>query len=207
MKTKFYYFLFTFIFLFACSSLKKTSESSLKTSLETKTNLSKDIQLKVDSNVIDKTAINKEKIVEKTFDQVSSQAGEITGTLKTYDTSKMDPLTGVSPLLSELTFSNKTNSQKGKVGTVKTVEKSDIVTDIKTAVVKGLDVKIDSVSESKALVDQKVLTTKIRSSNWWWIVILVVGGVGVGTFLLKKFPLVVIWGKIKKWVKGRTPNP
>jgi len=202
MKTKLLYFVFTFLFLFACSTLKKTSETSLKTSIDSKASLTKDIQLNTDSTKTDKSKTNNENTVDKSFDQVSSQSGNITGTLKMYDPTKpIDPLTGKPPLVSELDFTNKTQTDNTVTENVKTGSKSEIINDIKTAVKKGLDVKIDSAAESKVISDQKALTTKSRTSNnWWWIIILVVAGGGVVFFFIRKIPFVVIWNKIKKLV-------
>jgi len=195
---KLIYILFTLLFIISCSSLKKTNQTSLKTSVDSKASLSKDIKQSTDSSLTDKSKTNKEKEIVKTFDQVSSQSGNITGTLKTYDpTLPIDPSTGKHPLVSELDFTNKTVSDNKVNNTEKINVNSGIVNDIKVAVKKGLDVKVDSSAEVKAIVDQKVLTTKSRTSSWWWIAIIVAGGVGAGTFLLKKFPLVVIWDKIK----------
>ncbi|HEY5593153.1 MAG TPA: hypothetical protein VIK55_19320 [Paludibacter sp.] len=198
MKTKNIIYLVV-VLLFACSTTKKTTETKLKATDTSKTDVSKETVKNTTATTADNTKLNDTKSVDRTVDLLNKQVGEITGSLKTYDTTKpVDSITGRPPLASELIFTNRTSTDNAVKQTEKTTTTTAIVKDIKAAVKEGLNIKVDSVAETKALLAQEALTTKIRTTNnWWWIVMLVVAGAGVGYFFIRKIPFVVIWIKIK----------
>jgi len=192
--------LFAALFLVSCSTVKKTTEATAKSKGESITDISKDVQSNEETTTSDKSTLNKEKAVEKTIDKIEKETGKLEGTLKTYDTSlPLDPLTGLPPLQSELTFSNMTTLDNEAIQSEKSNVNSGKANDLKTAIQKGLDVKINEKQETKIQTAEALQTTETRkTNNLWWIIMLVTGGCGAAFFFIKKIPFVLIFTKAKE---------
>ena len=200
MKTKrILYVLFVALIVFACSTTKKTAETSLGVSMDSKETIAKDSVVNSSEIKSDKTVLEEEKEVEKTIEEIGNKTSELSGKLTTYDTSlPKDSITGKPPVKSELEFTNRETSDNKKLQSEKTNENSGKANDLNSAIEKGLKVTTDEKKEEKAQLNQEAETTEKRAKNNFWLKFVLLAGAGVALFFfIKKIPFVSIYYRFK----------
>lgn len=148
-----------FIF-FACATTKKVEETSTKAEVKTETEVTKKVDEQQQLDVKDKT----ETATDKTIEQNMGLSEELESRLITYDTSKpVDPLTGRSPVKSELIQSKRKQTQQVTTENVVTSQKNNITTAYKAS----LKSKVASQQKIVSKIVDK--TSKVEKTVPWWM--------------------------------------
>ena len=186
--------LFLLIFICSCSGTKKLEKTNLSSNLKTDTEVSKKLDEKQTGSVNDQSV----KTLDKKTD-LSENKQKVTETKTTkFDGSKpIVPGTGKPPVIEETVKTETESNQKD----IKIQESLTDKLNLQISYTRELQVKIDSLMKVNASLISKTELKETVVSNWWkWFI----GGIGIGIvslFLIKKIPFVVIFSKIKSFIK------
>ena len=161
------------VFLTACSGIKNTNKSDVKSNIDTKTEVSKNTEVKESGKTVDKSTALIDSSAQKYLAQIEKLTAQYEARLRTYDTSKpIDPKTGTPPIASDLTITNKTdNSKETNQGETSQTNKSQN-TDIETEYKLELQQRIDSLQKVNANLKSNTENKEVPVSYWWfWVLI------------------------------------
>ncbi len=161
------------VFLTACSGIRNTNKSDVKSNIDTKTEVSKNTEVKESGKTVDKSTALIDSSAQKYLAQIEKLTAQYEARLRTYDTSKpIDPKTGTPPIASDLTITNKTdNSKETNQGETSQTNKSQN-TDIETEYKLELQQRIDSLQKVNANLKSNTENKEVPVSYWWfWVLI------------------------------------
>ena len=161
------------IILAGCSGTKKITTSDLKSNIDTKTEVSKNTEVKESGKTVDKSTAVVDSSAQKYLAQIEKLTAQYEARLRTYDTSKpINPKTGTPPIASDLTITNKTDNSKetnqGETSQIKKAQNTDVEIDYKLE----LQQRIDSLQKVNANLKSNTESKEVPVSYWWfWILI------------------------------------
>ena len=161
------------IILAGCSGTKKITTSDLKSNIDTKTEVSKNTEVKESGKTVDKSTAVVDSSAQKYLAQIEKLTAQYEARLRTYDTSKpINPKTGTPPIASDLTITNKTDNSKetnqGETSQIKKAQNTDVEIDYKLE----LQQRIDSLQKLNANLKSNTESKEVPVSYWWfWILI------------------------------------
>ena len=159
--------------LASCSGTKKTTKSDVKSTIDTKTEVSKNTEVKESGKTVDKSTAVVDSSAQKYLAQIEKLTAQYEARLRTYDTSKpINPITGMPPIASDLTITNKTdNSKQTNQGEASQTNKSQN-TDIETEYKLELQQRIDSLQKANAKLTSNTESKEVPVNYWWfWVLI------------------------------------
>jgi len=161
------------IILAGCSGTKKITTSDVKSTIDTKTEVSKNTEVKESGKTVDKSTAVVDSSAQKYLAQIEKLTAQYEARLRTYDTSKpINPITGMPPIASDLTITNKTdNSKQTNQGEASQTNKSQN-TDIETEYKLELQQRIDSLQKANAKLTSNTESKEVPVNYWWfWVLI------------------------------------
>lgn len=164
MKTKLKIMLLVLI-LISCTGVKKSAKTNVDQKEKTNTEVSKDMEVKTDLKVTDKS----EKVTDKSLEQIETETNELETRIILYDTDKpIVPGTNKPPVKEEKVISNKKQSKTD----IKTADNSTAKTNITANYTASLLSEIDSLQKVNASLIAKTDTkeTQVNNSWYWWLI-------------------------------------